>query len=83
MAAGDATGFVHLRRAIIADLIAGSARQGGTLAALQNEIDCRRALAPAPQQTLDAVMQLLEERVAELQHLTENLTQLRTAPQSR
>lgn len=74
LAAGDATGFVRLRRSIIADLIEGSADQRGTLAALQNEIDCRRALTPAPQQALDAVMQLLEERVAELQHLTAQLT---------
>lgn len=83
LAAGDATGFVHLRRSIIAELIEASTCQGGELAALQNEIDCHRALAPAPQQALDALMQLLEERVAELQQLAENLSQLQTTPQSR
>jgi hypothetical protein len=76
-------GFVRLRRRIIAELIDASTGQGGELAALQNEIDCYRALAPNPQQALDALMQLLEERVAELQQLTANLSQLQSTPQSR
>lgn len=79
LAPGDAQGFVRLRRALIAELIERPKANTSSLTALQREIDCHRATALAPGQAMDAVMQLLEERLAELKQLTEELAQLGAA----
>ncbi|HLO61491.1 MAG TPA: DUF3135 domain-containing protein [Azonexus sp.] len=79
LASADAPGFIRLRRALIDELITRPEFDGGRLAALQREIDCRRASALAPRQALEAVTQLLEERVADLQVLSERLAQLNAA----
>lgn len=80
LASADAPGFIRLRRALIDELIARPESDTGRLAALQREIDCRRATALAPRQALEAVTQLLEERVADLKVLSETLTRLGAIP---
>ena len=75
LAPGDAQGFVRLRHALIAELIARPEFDAGRFTALQREIDCRRAAALTSRQAMDVVLQLLDERVAELKQLSEKLAQ--------
>lgn len=76
LASEDGEDFVRLRRQMIADLLAAPDVKGSELSLLQDEIDGRRAIALSPQQSLAAMLQLLEERVADLQRLSEQLGEI-------
>lgn len=75
IAPADGEGFVRLRRRMIADLLDRPGIRRAELAALQSELDCRRAIAASPQQSVETVMLLLAERVADLKQLSERLAQ--------
>lgn len=77
LAPDDAQGFVGLRRALIAELIEHPAMNAGDLTTLQREIDGRLATSLAPRQSIEVMMELLEERVAALRLLSEQLAKLR------
>lgn len=79
LAPDDAQGFISLRRTLIAELIDHPAMNSGDLTTLQREIDVRLATSLAPRQSIDVMMELLEERVAALKHLAKKLAQLRAA----
>lgn len=74
LAPEDGEDFVRLRRQMIADLLAAPDVKGSDLSLLQDEIEQRRAVSLSPQQSLAAMLQLLEERVADLQRLSEQLS---------
>lgn len=76
IAPADGEHFVHLRRQMIADLLDQSGVNRAELAALQREIDCRRAVTASPQQSMAALLELLEARVADLRRLAERLDEL-------
>lgn len=76
----EAEDFVRLRRQMIADLIELDPGRHAELAALQDEIECQRALAGAPQQAIARLLPLLEQRVGELQRLVMELAREGAAP---
>ena len=80
LAREDAKRFDHLRRAMIAELIERPDVSFIDLSALQREIDCLLAPSQTLRQSMEVMMQLLQERVAELQQLSEKLAQLRATP---
>lgn len=76
MSGADYGNFVRHRRQLIGQMIDRNAASQPALLTLQQEIDCRLALAVTPRRSIDELMALLVERVAALHQLSLQLQAL-------